>query len=117
MSEVLKFNDLTLKIEENPADIRISWEGKSTERDPARFLSPVLSSQLEKHKKLVMDFTHLQYMNSSTVTPILKLIEQISHGQGQLEIVFDRQLKWQELSFSALEIFKTPDQRILISGI
>jgi hypothetical protein len=32
-------------------------------------------------------------------------------------VLYDKSLKWQELNFSAIEIFQTKDQRIQIKGI
>jgi hypothetical protein len=47
-------------------------------------------------------------MNSSTVTPIVKQIEKARQSKRKLEIHYKSNLKWQELSFSALRVFLVP---------
>ncbi|MDH5717049.1 MAG: hypothetical protein OEZ22_05370 [Spirochaetia bacterium] len=109
--------ELILEIEELKDEIKIIWRGKSTEMNPGEFLNPVFTELLRKQKALIMDFRHFEYMNSSTITPIIRILEQIKNGKEKLSLLYSKDLKWQELSFSALEIFKTNDNRINILSI
>ncbi len=112
---------LKLEVMENSDSISVGWKGKSTERNPGSFLTPILlkilknSSDTNKH--IVLDFRNLQYMNSSTITPIIKILERAKRSNKRLMVLYDKSLKWQELNFSAIEIFQTKDQRIQIKGI
>ena len=63
-----------------------------------------------------MDFRKLEYMNSSTITPIIKVLDRAKRGKNHITVIYDKTLKWQELSFSAMEIFQTKDKRIEIKG-
>jgi len=56
-------------------------------------------------------------MNSSTITPIIKILERAKSGMTKITIFYQKSLKWQELNFSALEIFKTKDNRLEIKGL
>lgn len=114
MKETIKNEDLILNIEESDHEIRIEWSGKSTERDPSQFLTPLFNDYIETRKNLVMDFKSLEYMNSSTITPILKVIDRLKARENKLLIIYAKNLKWQHLSFSALEIFKSINPRIEI---
>lgn len=110
---------LNLEITEDES-ISILWQGKSTERDPGIFLNPILSETLSRGssegKKIIMDFRELEFMNSSTVTPVAKMLEQGKKGSSSITVYYNKTKKWQELSFSALKIFETDDDRISVIG-
>ena len=118
---VFENGQLKLEVLENFETIHVDWIGKSTERNPGAFLTPILLKILkdgsDSNKRIVMDFRNLQYMNSSTITPIIKVLERAGKSNKHLTVLYDKSLKWQELNFSAIEIFQTKDQRIQITGI
>jgi hypothetical protein len=116
MNELFKNKGLTLKMEELEKQIVVFWEGRSTERDPSIFLMPIFNDLLNHHKKIILNFKDLEFMNSSTITPLLKLMDRIQNTTDEVLIIYSIEKKWQELSFSALEIFKTNDHRIDIIG-
>ena len=64
----------------------------------------------------MLDFQALEYMNSSTITPVIRVLNEAKKGQGRLLVLYKKAAKWQELSFSALTIFETDDKRIEIRG-
>lgn len=118
--ETYNFNLLTIEIDEDEESIIVFFKGKSTERNPSELISPVLMEILNKststEKRIVMDFRGLEYMNSSTVTPISKIIEKGKTGPNRILIYYRKSKKWQELCFSAMRIFETKDKRIEIIG-
>lgn len=118
--ESFKQNLLTIEVEENQGTHNFVWTGKSIDRNPGSFITPILVNGLKRGldagKRVVMDFRKLEYMNSSTITPIIKLLDRAKRGKNQITIIYDNTLKWQELSFSAMEIFQTKDRRIEIKG-
>lgn len=101
---------LTLEISFEPSQVTVKWLGESKEREPIKFISPVFEHIYSKDSKnpIVMDFTKLEYMNSSTVTPIVKQIEHAKRENRKITIYYKKGLKWQELSFSALRVFNIP---------
>lgn len=109
---------LTIQVTEEGGKASLVWTGKSNEREPGKFITPILSGILEKTPgvEMTLDFQNLEYMNSSTITPIIKMLDAAKKGQAKVRIVYKKTLKWQELSFSALTIFKTEDGRIRIEG-
>jgi hypothetical protein len=119
--ETFSSHPLTLDVGEDPSGVTVVWRGRSTARDPAEFLIPLLTKALERatemKRPLVLDFRHLEYFNSSTITPVVRLIEETKRRGGSMVITYDRKLRWQELSFSALQVFHTGDHRIRISGV
>lgn len=115
-------NDL-LEIEQRNADDTVSlfFRGKSILREPAEFLMPLLIKSLSaagnEGKRLVLDFRELTYMNSSTLTPLIKILERARAGRTEVTTLYLKDLKWQDISFSALDIFQTQDRRIQIKGV
>jgi hypothetical protein len=114
-------NALTLEVVEEDESINVQWLGKSSDRDPGKFITPILSSMLERggngNKRIVLDFQKLLYLNSSTITPIIRLLDEARRGSHRITVTYQKATKWQDLSFSALQIFKTRDERIQILGV
>ncbi|MBW2656817.1 MAG: hypothetical protein JRC59_03805 [Deltaproteobacteria bacterium] len=112
---------LTIQVVEHENSIDVNWKGKSVDREPSKFISPILVKVLEMagdlNKRIIMDFQNMSYMNSSTITPIIKILEKAKSGMTKITIFYQKSLKWQELNFSALEIFKTKDNRLEIKGL
>jgi len=112
---------LTIQVVEHENSIDVSWKGKSVDREPSKFISPILVKVLEMagdlNKRIIMDFQSMSYMNSSTITPIIKILERAKSGMTKITIFYQKSLKWQELNFSALGIFKTKDNRLEIKGL
>jgi hypothetical protein len=84
-------------------------------------MSPILGDALrravETGKGIVMDFQKLEYMNSSTITPVIRILHEAKKNGSKVHVIYQKGLKWQELSFSALTIFQTDDGRIQIRGV
>ena len=123
MKKIELFEDGLLQIEliENTNSITLVWTGKSTHRKPSEFISPVLAETIRRSnaskKRIIMDFRRLEYMNSSTITPIIKILERAKRGATEITLLYNKSLKWHDLSFSALEIFETQDSKVEIKGV
>ncbi len=111
---------LSIDEQETDAEVRLTWRGKSNDREPGRFLMPLLNRLLDRgadgQKQLVLDFSALDYMNSSTFTPLVKTLDAAARGKHRVLIEFAKARKWQTLSFSALRAFETSDGRIELRG-
>jgi hypothetical protein len=120
-TESFASNLLKIDVEENEESINIKWTGKSIHRKPGQFITPILVDVLKKStdlkKRIVLDFRKLDYMNSSTITPVIKILERAKRGKVQVTVLYEKSLKWQDLTFSALKIFQTKDQRVEIKGL
>jgi len=123
MKKIELFEDGLLQIEliENTNSVTLVWTGKSTHRKPSEFISPILAETIRRSnaskKRIIMDFRRLEYMNSSTITPIIKILERAKRGATEITLLYNKSLKWQDLSFSALEIFETQDSKVEIKGV
>jgi len=112
---------LSIEVIEHETTINVKWEGKSIDREPSKFISPILVKVLGMasalNKRITMDFQNLSYMNSSTITPIIKILDRAKNGMNKITITYQKALKWQELNFTALEVFRTEDNRLEIKGL
>jgi len=119
-TEVFKSNLLHIELVENDTSISSNWKGKSIDRKPGLFITPILMKLLkegnEGDKEIVLDFREIEYMNSSTITPVIKVLERAKRREGKITVLYKKSLKWQELIFTALEIFQTKDQKVQIIG-
>ncbi len=110
--------ELAIAVAEDAAEVRLVWSGKSNDREPGRFLVPIFADVLrrarEGKKRVAMDFRAVEYMNSSTFTPIVKLLDEAKRTGVPVLVEFDASRNWQALSFSALRAFETPDGRIAV---
>lgn len=118
--KILEHDQLKLEIMEGTNDINIKWLGKSIDRDPSKFLNPVLKDLLDSantgKKSVMLDFRGLEYMNSSTITPIVHILAQMGSEVPSVTLLYNKQLRWQDISFSALKIFKVKDSRVEVRG-
>lgn len=112
--------ELTLELAEAQGELRVTWRGKSSDREPSRFLVPVLTAALESARNaglpLVLDFRELDYMNSSTFTPLVKALDESRRLAVPIVLEYSLARRWQALSFSALRTFETLDGRIKVHG-
>lgn len=118
--QILSEEQLQLEISEGNEEIEVRWLGKSVQRNPSRFIIPALANVVKRgtdeNKAVVWDFRQLEYMNSSTITPVIKTLEVVKKGSGKVKLIYTKSKKWQDLSFSALRIFETKDGRIQVIG-
>jgi hypothetical protein len=112
--------ELTVEAHPGSGELRLVWGGRSADREPGTFLLPLLAQALEacRHsgQRLTLDFSPLEYMNSSTFTPIVKIINEARRAGVGIALEYSQAKKWQALSFSALRTFETPDGRIAVLG-
>jgi hypothetical protein len=93
--------------------LQLLWKGKSNSRHPSALLGPyfrdVLADADARHLPLELHFEKLEHFNSSTITSIIKLIQDARARAVKLVLVYDPALKWQKLSFDALRVFAKDD--------
>lgn len=111
----LTAGDLTIEVAKDRSEaIRCIWRGRSNDRNPNQALAPYFAQLIaaagETSVPLEMQFQHLEHFNSSTITSLIRLIQDARAKQVRLVIVYDQNLKWQRLSFDALRVFDKSDQ-------
>lgn len=121
MNGIYKNDGLSIQVLEDENIIKVYWKGKSVTRNPAEFITPILLEVLgfaQQHdREIELDFRELLYINSSTITPLIKILERIRTGDRRVKVLYDRSMRWQEISFLALKVFETEDRRVSIVGM
>jgi|GEM_PF-801232 len=81
----------------------MAWLGISDSREPSDFLEPVFRRALEKLRdcRLVIDFSGLEFMNSSTVSPIIALLKSIDSRGITCNVQFS-DVDWQRTHMRCL---------------
>lgn len=100
----VEYGALKIAIEKQPDKVQLKFRGKSDSRNPADILGPFFKDLLEDDfKKLVVDFTGLEFINSSTIPPLVMFIRQLETKQIQSEFVYSGDVKWQVMTFNVLQ--------------
>ncbi|HNZ27932.1 MAG TPA: hypothetical protein PK385_11495 [Spirochaetota bacterium] len=103
--EVIKMDDKEL--------IELLWKGKSVDLAPDSYLLPFFDNVISELKLLnysvVINFFQLVYMNSSTMNSIIFFIKKLLEEKIKAKVIYNRDLKWQALNFSTLDVFVTKD--------
>lgn len=104
----LKADKLTITLEERgDAKLVARWEGRSDAREPGKVLEPFLARLTANaeatQRTLELRFERLEYFNSSTVGILLRLINTARERALSLEFTYDAGLRWQSVSFEALQ--------------
>ncbi len=103
---MFEYEGLKISVEEVSGSMVIDWTGESDTRDPASNIGPYLSELASRlHGKTVrLRFDGLQYMNSSTVTPIMKFVRELSAVANRVTVHYDESVQWQATSFRAMRV-------------
>lgn len=107
---------VTIRIEDGKAFM--DWLGQSDSRNPAVELNPYLDSLVENLNvpELTIRFNDLEYMNSSTVPPIIQLLKKLNSKEINTTITYNVESKWQAASFKALDSFSKVLNYINVKG-
>lgn len=109
---------LTIEVTETADELRLHFLGRSNDREPGRFLMPILTESLQRSdggkRTIILDLADIEYMNSSTFSPLVKLLDDANRRGIPVRLLFNASAKWQALSFSALKAFETADGKISI---
>lgn len=94
---------------ENDTHVTMDWVGQSDERNPAATLDPYLETIIDDLKgvDLHIEFSHLEYMNSSTVQPIILFFKKLNNAEIKTQVTYNSDLKWQAATFKALKSFSS----------
>jgi anti-sigma regulatory factor (Ser/Thr protein kinase) len=113
-----KNGGLEIQVVVKDNDVNIVWKGRSEDRQPSALLNPYFTGLLDElvGKEVNVDFTLLEYMNSSTVVPIINLIKNLEGKSIKSSIIYDKNQKWQAASFKALEVMANMMNKVKVSG-
>ena len=109
---------LTISVERNGNRAVMEWIGQSADRSPSQCLTPYLSGIADELMgyDLTVSFNKLEYMNSSTVQPIVHFMKKLDENNISTQIAYNASLSWQRASFKALENLAVMMKHISVSS-
>ena len=86
--------------------VTLKFLGKCALFKPGVFLDPIFTdAYIANKQKILIDVSELEFMNSATMVPIMRLIEKVLLISMEMEIKYDDNIRWQNLTFPAFNIF------------
>jgi hypothetical protein len=85
----------------------LRWFGRSEVRDPGQMLQVLLDAlgdDLRSAQSVEFDFRALEYLNSSSILPLLKLVQAASSSAARVRVRYDGGKNWQRMSFLAIGV-------------
>jgi hypothetical protein len=109
---------LTIRLQRVGSQAVLAWIGQSGERNPADRLNPYLNGLICRLKglHLRLSFEKLEYMNSSTIPPIIEFMKKLDENGIPTLITYDAASKWQSASFKALKTLSMLMTHIRVQG-
>ena len=110
MSVDLAFAQDGLQIEATASTqgIMLTFTGEVSMSDPASFLSPYLERALQTAKAndvaLVLDFSSLSFMNSSSLVPVVEAVRRMGEAGVAGRLVYRRSVSWQRVSYQCMKV-------------
>jgi hypothetical protein len=110
---------LAIRVDVQFAKLRLSWSGQSVARDPSTALAPffeTLSRYAGKTRDIELDFRGLEYMNASTLKPIVTFVQGANNDYRSVLVRYDASKNWQRLSFKLLQALAGSWSNVRIEG-
>ena len=114
----LHYEDLKIDIIEDKLVTSIIWRGRSRSLNPEKTLDRYLE-ELQPGlvgRKVIVDFTELEAMNSSTVPPLLTFIRELETRNIPAFVIFNDSEHWQKASFIPLTVLTDKFKFVKIKG-
>lgn len=111
--------EIEVLIDVSPGKLKLVWLGRSVARDPGLVLKPLfdgLAVHMGKDREVELDFRKFEYMNSSTLKPILTFVQTASGGARSVQVRYDSQKTWQRLSFKLLQAVASSWANVRVDG-
>jgi hypothetical protein len=117
--EILNFEQdkLRIVVTKSGSTAHVEWFGMSDARNPAAFLAPVLNNLVEtlKGQDVTVDFTKIEYMNSSTVSSIISLVKGLN-GTAEKVVVLFADNDWQRIHLRCMRTITRSLKRVEVRG-
>lgn len=117
--DLLQVESLKIEARYDVQPALVVWSGSIDVRDPAQLINPFVDkmvSRLAGHSCTV-DFRKLEYMNSSSVTPILRMVKAFAENHITAEVQYSVNVEWQRASFRALNAIAMRLTGIKVTGL
>lgn len=117
----LKVEDLEILVDRNENTLRLEWKGSIHSADPGDYLDPYLDLLVDTASSnglsIVCDFSKLEYMNSSSIPPLIHLLRECGERELKAEFTYDANRKVQTASFRALDVIARKSSFTSVKGV
>jgi hypothetical protein len=105
MKASFQFEQLRLQVDTLGEAVHIVWLGCSDMRNPAEAIEPFLKGLVPKfpYKKVVLDFSKFEYMNSATVSPIMAFVRLLDSQSFTTTLRYDIKVDWQRVNCNCMK--------------
>lgn len=117
--EHLQHESLRIEADYDAQPARITLTGTIDWRDPSKVLNPFVDQMVTRlaGRSCTVDFSRLDYMNSSSVTPILRMVKAFANNHVTAEIQYSVNVDWQRASFRALNAIAMRLPTVKVIGV
>ncbi len=117
----LSREDFQIQFSEEKDHWTLRWTGSIHTKDPSEFLDPyfegVLDGAKDAERRIRMDFTQLEYMNSASLPPLIQFLRKVTEEKVHAEFLYDSKRKVQSASFRALEVIAKNSKYAKVTGV
>lgn len=118
----LKIEDLEIQVRrEGGEELRLIWSGAIHSADPGDYLDPYLDLLIDSAKaenlRIICDFSRLEYMNSSSIPPLIHLLRECGEREIHAEFFYDSTRRVQTAAFRALDVIARKSSFTSVKGI
>ncbi|MEM7183315.1 MAG: hypothetical protein AAF518_20550 [Spirochaetota bacterium] len=102
----LSLENFSIHVTGEGSSFGMKWKGKSEFRNPSEILNPYLDETLGEignGSSLTVDFTELDFMNSSTFPAILHFMKKCSQMKLETKFQYKGSSEWQAASFKPIQ--------------
>jgi len=109
-NEDFDFEELSIRVRYEGDSATIVWQGISEIQDPELIVGPFLQRLLTslRVKKITVDFRALDYMNSATLQPVLKLVKELNQRSMHTTVLYSNEIEWQRITFRCIKAITQP---------
>jgi hypothetical protein len=102
--EIFEYERLKVILTQGDDGFTVAWHGECDARKPDPLLDGFLQSLVRKvaGRRSIIDFTNLEFMNSSTLSSILNFIRQLD-TQCQAKILYNAKIEWQLVAYRCMK--------------
>ncbi len=109
---------LNIDLNLNGDEIVVTFTGESNAINPSLIFDPILNDALELSsnlfKDIVLDFYNLNWMNSSSLLPLIHFLDKAQTFNGSILVIYNKEIRWQEMTFDMLKTFQKANQIVVV---
>ncbi len=99
------------------SEVTVTWRGASDSRTPLAFLSPLVDKIIEvsNGRKVTVDFSRLDFMNSSTITSVIGLVKSLNETSPSVVVIF-ADVDWQRVHMRCMRTITRVLDNVRVEG-